>query len=123
MPRRTFSPRAVGLAGAAMFTLLALSFLGFAAGSRQPREPTLTDCLALIQTKQFVDLTHAFEPGSPHWPEIPDEKRGPSWSSRSRSRKAARASPPVKSCIPERSILLPPNAAGPGRTTPVLDTC
>jgi len=28
----------------------------------------------LIKTKQFVDLTHAFEPGIPHWPGFPDEK-------------------------------------------------
>lgn len=37
--------------------------------------PTLADALAIIQSKQFVDLTHAFEPGIPHWPGFPDEKR------------------------------------------------
>ncbi len=36
---------------------------------------TLTDALAVIKSKQFVDLTHAFEPGIPHWPGFPDEKR------------------------------------------------
>jgi kynurenine formamidase len=35
----------------------------------------LTDALAFIRSKQFVDLTHAFEPGIPHWPGFPDEKR------------------------------------------------
>ena len=38
-------------------------------------QPTLTDALAIIKSKQFVDLTHAFEPGIPHWPGFPDEKR------------------------------------------------
>ena len=42
----------------------------------RPRpEPTLADALAVIKSKQFVDLTHAFEPGIPHWPGFPDEKR------------------------------------------------
>jgi kynurenine formamidase len=43
--------------------------------ARKPREPTLADCLAVIRSKRFVDLTHAFEPGIPHWPGFPDEKR------------------------------------------------
>lgn len=40
-----------------------------------PQETTLDDALAVIQSKQFVDLTHAFEPGVPHWPGFPDEER------------------------------------------------
>ncbi len=36
---------------------------------------TLAEALAVIRSKQFVDLTHAFEPGIPHWPGFPDEKR------------------------------------------------
>jgi kynurenine formamidase/ribosomal protein L7/L12 len=39
------------------------------------KERTLADALAVINSKQFVDLTHAFEPGIPHWPGFPDEKR------------------------------------------------
>ena len=39
------------------------------------KEPTLADALAVIKSKQFIDLTHAFEPGIPHWPGFPDEKR------------------------------------------------
>jgi kynurenine formamidase len=35
----------------------------------------LADALAVLQSKQFVDLTHVFEPGIPHWPGFPDEKR------------------------------------------------
>jgi kynurenine formamidase len=46
---------------------------------RQPSEavasPTLTQALTVIQSKRFVDLTHAFEPGIPHWPGFPDERR------------------------------------------------
>jgi kynurenine formamidase len=36
---------------------------------------TLADALAVIKSKQFVDLTHAFEPGIPHWPGFPNENR------------------------------------------------
>ena len=36
---------------------------------------SLADALAVIKSKQFVDLTHAFKPGIPHWPGFPNEKR------------------------------------------------
>ena len=36
---------------------------------------SLADALAIIRSKHFVDLTHAFEPDIPHWPGFPDEKR------------------------------------------------
>ncbi len=39
------------------------------------RTTSLQDVYALLQQKQFVDLTHAFEPGVPHWPGFPDERR------------------------------------------------
>ena len=56
--------------------LMGLSLLLTLAGCRQQaKEPTLADCLKIIQEKQFVDLTHAFEPGIPHWPGFPDEQR------------------------------------------------
>src|SRR3954469_6928929 len=38
-------------------------------------EPTLLDIQRILETKKFVDLTHAFEPGIPRWPGFPDEKR------------------------------------------------
>jgi len=38
-------------------------------------EPALTEMYGLIKTKKFVDLTHAFAPGIPHWPGFPDEER------------------------------------------------
>jgi kynurenine formamidase len=38
-------------------------------------ELTLKDAWQVIKTKRFVDLTHAFSPGIPHWKGFPDEKR------------------------------------------------
>src|SRR5258706_10251299 len=35
---------------------------------------SLTDALAVIQAHRFVDLTHAFAPGIPHWKGAPDER-------------------------------------------------
>jgi kynurenine formamidase len=40
-----------------------------AAPSSQP----LWQTLATLKAGKFVDLTHAFEPGIPHWPGFPDE--------------------------------------------------
>lgn len=36
---------------------------------------SLTEIYQTLQSKTFVDLTHAFEPGIPHWPGFPNEKR------------------------------------------------
>lgn len=38
-------------------------------------ELTLNDAWQIISTRKFVDLTHAFAPGIPHWQGFPDEKR------------------------------------------------
>ena len=38
-------------------------------------EPTLARIQQILTGKKLVDLTHAFEPGIPHWPGFPDEKR------------------------------------------------
>lgn len=35
----------------------------------------LRNAWEIIRTKRFVDLTHAFEPGIPHWKGFPDERR------------------------------------------------
>ncbi|MEW6356309.1 MAG: cyclase family protein [Planctomycetota bacterium] len=40
-----------------------------------PKRSERTDLYAALKTRQFVDLTHSFEPGIPHWPGFPDEKR------------------------------------------------
>jgi kynurenine formamidase len=37
--------------------------------------PSLWNIVQTLQSKQFVDLTHAFRPGIPHWPGFADEKR------------------------------------------------
>jgi kynurenine formamidase len=39
------------------------------------KEPTLVNIHNVLKGKQFVDLTHAFAPGIPHWPGFPDEIR------------------------------------------------
>jgi len=36
---------------------------------------TLADAWTVIKDKRFVDLTHAFAPGIPHWKGFPDERR------------------------------------------------
>ena len=36
--------------------------------------PTLAEIYATLQTKHFVDLTHAFAPGIPHWKGFKDER-------------------------------------------------
>ncbi len=38
-------------------------------------EPSLARIQQMLASKRMVDLTHAFEPGIPHWPGFPDEKR------------------------------------------------
>jgi kynurenine formamidase len=35
--------------------------------------PTLDDAYRVIHASRFVDLTHAFAPGIPHWPGFPNE--------------------------------------------------
>ena len=43
--------------------------------SESGNEPSLTRIQQILVGKKLVDLTHAFEPGVPHWPGFPDEKR------------------------------------------------
>ena len=38
-------------------------------------EPSLWEIQKIVAKKKFVDLTHAFAPGIPHWKGFPDEKR------------------------------------------------
>jgi len=38
-------------------------------------EPSLWEIQKMLAAKKFVDLTHPFEPGIPHWPGFPAEKR------------------------------------------------
>jgi len=56
---------------------LVMTWMIFASGSYclASEELTLKDAWQLMRTKRFVDLTHAFSPGVPHWKGFPDEKR------------------------------------------------
>lgn len=40
-----------------------------------PRNAGLQGVWKILQKKEFVDLTHTFEPGIPHWPGFPDSTR------------------------------------------------
>jgi kynurenine formamidase len=40
-----------------------------------PKVVDLEQALKVIRASKFVDLTHAFEPGIPHWKGLPDEER------------------------------------------------
>src|SRR6266852_387049 len=63
----------LGTATASFLLACALALLSGCATCS--RTTSLQDVYALLHQKQFVDLTHAFEPGVPHWPGFPDERR------------------------------------------------
>ncbi len=44
-------------------------------GALRAEEPSLLQIQQILVGKKMVDLTHSFEPGIPHWPGFPDEKR------------------------------------------------
>ena len=56
------------------FFLMALMILGLASCCQVSEKLSLADAGQVIRTRKFVDLTHAFAPGIPHWPGFPDEK-------------------------------------------------
>ncbi len=58
-----------------LFLLAAALLPVLAACGAAPRELSLDDAWRVIRDKRFVDLTHAFAPGIPHWKGFPDEKR------------------------------------------------
>jgi kynurenine formamidase len=47
---------------------------GPAAGAAPAADPSLTDALGILKSHRFVDLTHAFAPGIPHWKGAPNER-------------------------------------------------
>lgn len=57
--------------------LAATAWMMYPAGSGCLAADTLSlqEAWQAIKTRRFVDLTHAFAPGIPHWPGFPDEKR------------------------------------------------
>jgi kynurenine formamidase len=44
------------------------------AAAPAPEGSALTDALTVLKAHRFVDLTHAFAPGIPHWKGAPDER-------------------------------------------------
>jgi kynurenine formamidase len=55
-------------------TILALILAVVSLGAVS-KKPTLYWIVRFLQKKEFVDLTHTFEPGIPHWPGFPDSQR------------------------------------------------
>ncbi|HEX9618425.1 MAG TPA: cyclase family protein [Anaerolineales bacterium] len=55
--------------------VIALLALAFNMGAAVQRQFPLWRAWRVMQTHEWVDLTHAFEPGIPHWPGFPDEQR------------------------------------------------
>ena len=55
--------------------ILALTLGAWLPGCAPAKPHSLKEAWRIIQEKQFVDLTHAFSPGIPHWKGFPDEKR------------------------------------------------
>lgn len=61
-----------------LFPVVSGLFAVLAAGAgvlaAAPAEPSpLSDALAVLQSHRFVDLTHSFGPGIPHWKGMPNE--------------------------------------------------
>ncbi len=59
------------------FLVLAMVMADFSSHSlgKGPEEKSLLQIQKLLTEKRFVDLTHDFAPGIPHWPGFPDEQR------------------------------------------------
>jgi kynurenine formamidase len=55
--------------------LLVVAVATLIAGAAFKKQPSLWPVWQLFQKKEYVDLTHTFEPGIPHWPGFPDEER------------------------------------------------
>jgi hypothetical protein len=58
-----------------LFAILSALVLATESFAREPEALPLWKIQQTLAGKRFVDLTHAFEPGSPHWPGFPDETR------------------------------------------------
>ena len=53
---------------------IAAGMAGAQAGENSAQPASLGDALAVIKSHRFVDLTHAFAPGIPHWKGAPNER-------------------------------------------------
>ena len=58
-----------------LFLLMAWALAASTSCGMASEELTLEDAWRVIKEKKFVDLTHAFSPGVPHWKGFPDEKQ------------------------------------------------
>jgi kynurenine formamidase len=56
------------------YPVIALMIITLMSGCASSKTLTLNDAWHVIKEKKFVDLTHAFAPGIPHWKGFPDEK-------------------------------------------------
>ena len=56
-----------GLAGICLLVVLLMGCT-----EEEDRPDSLWDIHRALQQRTFVDLTHAFEPGIPHWPGFPE---------------------------------------------------
>lgn len=56
------------------YLFIALMIITLMSGCAPSKTLTLNDAWHVIKEKKFVDLTHAFAPGIPHWKGFPDEK-------------------------------------------------
>ena len=57
-----------------IFVLVAILVAVLITGNT-PKGSSLIGVWHIIRNKEFVDLTHTFAPGIPHWPGFPDEER------------------------------------------------
>ncbi len=55
--------------------LIVTLFLFSTVSASTEETPSLWNIVKMLQSKQFVDLTHAFSPGIPHWPGFQNEER------------------------------------------------
>lgn len=60
--------------GAMRYCFSVLTVMILLSGCAPSKTLTLKDAWHVIKDKKFVDLTHAFSPGIPHWKGFPDEK-------------------------------------------------
>jgi kynurenine formamidase len=58
-----------------LFCLAVLMFLLLPVSAHPEEAPSLWKIVEVLQSKQFVDMTHAFYPGIPHWPGFDNEER------------------------------------------------
>ena len=60
-----------------LIVLLIISLVALGAGvaAKAGTPPLMKIVWNIIKTREFVDLTHTFEPGIPHWPGFPDSER------------------------------------------------